>query len=75
MLELQCVKGGPVYLFRGARNLEECEAEIGGQNANFDLAAVVGQNAMMKVEGNVGTMTAYSPTAESIGFVRLIIQP
>lgn len=75
LLELQCVKGGPVYLFKGALTLAECEAEIAGENANFDLAAAVGQNATTKIDGNTGTLTVYSPTAESVGFVRLIIKP
>lgn len=75
MLELQCIKGGPVYLFKGARSLAECEAEVSGENTNFDLAAVVGQNAVAKVEGNIGTITVYSPTAETVGFARFIIKP
>jgi hypothetical protein len=74
MLELQCIKGGPVYLFMGSLTIAECEAQLTGQ-INYDLAAAVGQNAFCKVPGNTGVVTVYSPTAESIGHIRLIVQP
>lgn len=69
-LELQCVEKGPVFLIRGNQTLAECEALVNA--GSFDLAAAVGQCAVMTLEDNPGPFTVYSPE-NSKGFVKVTL--
>lgn len=72
-LELQVVKGGPVFLFRGSMTAADIEALLASTNhhAHYLLAAAIGQAAYCVLEENPGPLTIWS-AAESIGHLRAV---
>lgn len=70
-LELVCVGGGPVFLFRGRRDLTAAyDATHGAQDPDFDLAAGPNNRAEMYVENYTGYLTLHADV-DTIGFLRL----
>lgn len=70
-LELNVISGGPVFLWRGRKEIAEAyNLTHGGGEPDFELGASANGNATVEVEGGLELMTLHSDT-ETIGFVKL----
>jgi len=67
-LELHAVEGGPIVLFVGEMNEDECAAAW--ERGKFDLAAGSNTKSKMGVAIRHGACTVWSPDA-TVGFIQV----
>jgi hypothetical protein len=73
-LVLNVVAGGPVFLWRGRRELRTAyDTTHGASDPDFDIACSATGESVMEVSGGLETMTLFSDT-ESIGYIRVQVR-